>query len=295
MLRRLLRPAAPLLGAAATATWWNENCATAEPAVLAPLAGRSAIVTGSTSGIGLSIATALAASGCNVVLNGFGKPDEIRALQRELSMRHGVTVSYSAADLTNPVEIRRMVTEAEAELGAVDILVNNAGIQHVSPIRDFPENKWDQVIALDLSAVFHTTKACLPGMTERGFGRVINIASAHGRVASANKSAYVAAKHGVVGLTKVTALETAGTGVTANSICPGWVLTPLVQQQIEARAAKSGRSVEDETVALVSEKHPSKQAVRPEDLGQLVVFLCSAAADQMTGTELSVDGGWTAQ
>ena len=188
-----------------------------------------------------------------------------------------------------------MVADAERRFGAVDILVNNAGIQHVSPLKDFSEQKWDQVIAVNLSAVFHTTKACTPGMVDRGFGRVINIASAHGIVASVNKAAYVASKHGVVGLTKVTALETAGSGVTANAVCPGWVLTPLVEKQIAARAASSGRSIEEETKALVSEKHPSGKAVKPEALAQLVVFLCTAAGEQMTGAVLPMDGGWTAQ
>ena len=178
---------------------------------------------------------------------------------------------------------------------SVDILVNNAGIQHVSPLRDFPEDRWDAVLAINLSSAFHTTKACLPDMTANGYGRVINIASAHGKVASVGKAAYCAAKHGVVGLTKVTALETAGTGVTANAVCPGWVLTPLVQQQIAARAAKSGRSLAAEKHALVSEKMPSGEAVKPEHLGQMVVFLCSEAAEQVTGTELLMDGGWTAQ
>jgi 3-hydroxybutyrate dehydrogenase len=199
------------------------------------------------------------------------------------------------ADVTKPDEIQSMVHEAEHKLGAVDILVNNAGIQHVSPLVDFDEQKWDKIIAVNLSSAFHTTKAALPGMTRRGYGRVINVASAHGRVASKGKAAYCAAKHGVIGLTKVTALEVAGSGVTANSVCPGWVLTPLVLEQIRARAKVSGRSIDEETRALVSEKHPSGQAVRPSDLGQLVAFLCSSAADQITGTELSVDGGWLAQ
>ena len=188
-----------------------------------------------------------------------------------------------------------MVAEAGEKLGAIDVLVNNAGVQHVSPLVSFPEEKWDQVIAVNLTSTFHTSKACLPSMTERGYGRIVNIASAHGKVASSNKAAYCAAKHGVVGLTKVTALETAGTGVTCNAVCPGWVLTPLVQKQIEARAAVSGRTIEAETRALVSEKHPSGQAVEPRHLAQFVVFLCSPAAEQITGAELSVDGGWTAQ
>lgn len=259
------------------------------------MAGRTALVTGSTSGIGLSIAEALAEAGCNIVLNGFGDPTQIRELESSIASRFGVTVLYIDADLTQPTEVRAMVTEAGAKLGGVDVLVNNAGIQHVSPLATFPEEQWDEVIAVNLTSAFHTSKACVSSMTKRGYGRIVNIASAHGRVASVNKSAYCAAKHGLVGLTKVTALETAGTGVTCNAVCPGWVLTPLVQKQIEARAAASGQSVEAETRSLVSEKHPSGQAVEPQHLAQLVVFLCSAAAEQITGAELSVDGGWTAQ
>merc|ERR1719454_1610353 len=264
-------------------------------AAAAGLSGKVALVSGSTSGIGLSMAESLASAGCDIVLNGFGDPDEIKKLEADMASTYGVKTLYIGADLTSADAIKAICDEATAKLGKVDILVNNAGIQYVAPIVDFPEAKWDQVISLNLTACFHTTKAVLPGMMERGYGRILNIASAHGRVASLNKSAYCAAKHGVVGLTKTTALETAGTGVTAVSICPGWVLTPLVKKQIEARAAEKGTTFEEETKALVSEKHPSGQAAKPEDFGALCVFLASGAGDQITGTEISIDGGWMAQ
>ena len=259
------------------------------------LKGKTALVTGSTSGIGQGIAEALAAEGANIVLNGFGEAAAIEALRAEIAAKNGVTVTYDGADMTKPAEIARMVKDAEGQFGAVDILVNNAGIQHVAPIEDFPEERWDAVIAINLSSAFHTTKAALPVMRGKGWGRVINIASAHGLSASANKSAYVAAKHGIVGLTKVTALETGGSGVTCNAICPGWVLTPLVKKQIEARAAASGKSYEEEKLALVAEKTPSKDFSTPAQIGGLAVFLCSASADQITGAPLSIDGGWMAQ
>ncbi len=259
------------------------------------LKGKTALVTGSTSGIGQGIAEALATQGANIVLNGFGEAAAIEALRAEIAEKNGVTVTYDGADMTKPAEIERMVNDAEAQFGAIDVLVNNAGIQHVSPLEDFPQDRWDAVIAINMSSVFHATKWALTAMRAKGWGRIINIASAHGRVASVHKAAYVAAKHGVVGLTKVTALETAGSGITCNAICPGWVLTPLVRQQIEARAAASGRSYEEEKLDLVSEKQPSKEFVTPEQLGGLAVFLCSAAADQITGAPLSIDGGWTAQ
>ncbi len=259
------------------------------------LKGKTALVTGSTSGIGQGIAEALAAEGANVVLNGFGEAAAIEALRAEIAEKNGVTVTYDAADMTKPAEIARMVKDAEAQFGAVDILVNNAGIQYVSPIEEFPEERWDAVIAINLSSAFHSTKAALPAMRKKGWGRVINVASAHGLAASANKSAYVAAKHGIVGLTKVTALETGGSGITCNAICPGWVLTPLVKKQIEDRAAASGKSYEEEKLALVAEKTPSKDFSTPEQIGGLAVFLCSASADQITGAPLSIDGGWMAQ
>jgi len=261
----------------------------------APLAGKVALVTGSTSGIGLSIAETLAGSGCNVVLNGFGDAAEIEALRVSITEKYGVGAIYNGADLTNPSEIDTMMAAATEAFGKVDILVNNAGIQHVSPLAEFPNDKWEKVVAINLSSAFYTTKACLPSMVATGYGRIINIASVHGKVASTGKGAYVAAKHGIIGLTKVTALETAGTGVTCVSVCPGWVLTPLVQKQIEARAAKSGKTIAEETKALVSEKMPSGEAVRPEDFGKIVEFLCSEAAAQITGSEIVADGAWTAQ
>jgi len=259
------------------------------------LHGKTALVTGSTSGIGLGVARALAGQGANILLNGFGDPAVIETLQRELRAQHGVRVAYSAADMTRPAEIRDMVAQAVSELGGADILVNNAGIQHVAPIESFPEDRWDAVIAINLSAAFHATKAALPHMRAKGWGRIVNIASAHGLIASVNKSAYVAAKHGIVGLTKVTALETAMTGITANAIAPGWVLTPLVQKQIDALAERERLSGAEAKDRLVGEKHPSREFVTIEQIGGIAVFLCSEAAAQIRGTTLSVDGGWTAQ
>ncbi|MGE5548050.1 MAG: 3-hydroxybutyrate dehydrogenase [Solirubrobacterales bacterium] len=258
------------------------------------LKGKVAIVTGSTSGIGLGIARCLAAEGCDVVINGFGDAGEIEDLRAGLESEFKVRAVYSGADLSRPDACTALVTGAEEALGRVDILVNNAGIQHVAPVDEFPPERWDAVIAINLSSAFHTTRAALPGMKVRGWGRIINIASAHGLVASANKSAYVAAKHGLIGLTKVVALETAEIPVTCNAICPGWVLTPLVQKQIEARATALGISVEDAGRDLLSEKQPSKAFTTPEQLGALAVFLCSEAAANLTGASLPVDGGWTA-
>ncbi|AMH06190.1 3-hydroxybutyrate dehydrogenase [Achromobacter xylosoxidans] len=259
------------------------------------LKGKVAVVTGSTSGIGLGIATALAAQGADIVLNGFGDAAEIEKVRAGLAAQHGVKVLYDGADLSKGDAVRGLVDNAVRQMGRIDILVNNAGIQHTALIEDFPTEKWDAILALNLSAVFHGTAAALPHMKKQGFGRIINIASAHGLVASANKSAYVAAKHGVVGFTKVTALETAGQGITANAICPGWVRTPLVEKQISALAEKNG--VDQETAAreLLGEKQPSLQFVTPEQLGGTAVFLASDAAAQITGTTVSVDGGWTAR
>jgi 3-hydroxybutyrate dehydrogenase len=259
------------------------------------LAGKSAVVTGSTSGIGLGIAERLAAVGANVVLNGFGEPDAIEATQTRLAEQFGVKIRYHDADLTVPEQIRELLAFARRELGGVDILVNNAGVQHVAPIVEFPAERWDYLIALNLSAVFHATKEALPGMLARGWGRIVNIASAHGLVASVHKAAYVASKHGVVGLTKVAALETAQTGVTVNAIAPGWVLTPLVEAQIRARAKREGKSFDQAQGELLAEKQPSRQYVTPEQIGDLVVFLCSPAADQIRGQSIGIDGGWTAQ
>jgi len=259
------------------------------------LKGKVALVTGSTSGIGLGIATAFAQQGADIVLNGFGDAAEIEKVRAGLADKHGVKVIYDGADLSKGAAVRELVENTVRQMGRIDILVNNAGIQHTALIEDFPAEKWDAILALNLSAVFHGTAAALPHMKKQGFGRIINIASAHGLVASANKSAYVAAKHGVVGFTKVTALETAGQGITANAICPGWVRTPLVEKQITALAEKNG--VDQETAArdLLSEKQPSLQFVTPEQLGGTAVFLASDAAAQITGTTVSVDGGWTAR
>jgi 3-hydroxybutyrate dehydrogenase len=258
------------------------------------LQGRVAIVTGSTSGIGLGIARALAADGAALMMNGFGDAAEIEALRAELEATHGVAVRHSGADMSRPAEIAHLVAQTRAELGGVDVLVNNAGIQFTALIEDFPAEKWDAVIAINLSAAFHAMQAAIPPMKQAGWGRIINIASAHGLVASAQKSAYVAAKHGIVGLTKAAAIELANTGVTCNAICPGWVLTPLVQQQIDARAAAQGRPVGEVRQALLAEKQPMLEFTTPEQIGALAVFLCSDGARTITGAPLSIDGGWTA-
>ncbi len=259
------------------------------------LKGKTALVTGSTSGIGLGIARALAAEGANIVFNGFGDAAAIDRLQSEVAAEYGVQTSYHNADMSKPTEIEAMMKFAADKFGAVDVLVNNAGIQHVANIEDFPPEKWDAIIAINLTSAFHTTRLALPQMKVRNWGRIINIASAHGLVGSAQKSAYVAAKHGIVGLTKVTALETAPTGVTCNAICPGWVLTPLVQKQVDARAAQAGLSNDEAKKSLLAEKQPSGEFVTPEQLGGLAVFLCSAAASQVRGVAWNVDGGWVAQ
>jgi 3-hydroxybutyrate dehydrogenase len=258
------------------------------------LGGKVAIVTGSTSGIGLGIARALAADGADIMLNGFGAADAIEGLRQEIEAAHGVRVRHNPADMTKPAEIAAMVAAAQSELGGVHVLVNNAGIQHTALIADFPPEKWDAVIAINLSAAFHAMQAAIPPMKAAGWGRIINIASAHGLVASAQKSAYVAAKHGIVGLTKVAAIELANDGITCNAICPGWVLTPLVQAQIDARAKASGRPVADVEHDLLAEKQPLLQFTKPEQIGALCVFLCSEAAGTMTGAPISIDGGWTA-
>ncbi len=258
------------------------------------LKNRTALVTGSTSGIGLGIAQAFAAQGANIVLNGFGDASAIAGIERELQGL-GVKTLYHGADMSKPAQIEDMVRKAEATFGKVDILVNNAGIQHVSPIEDFPVEKWDAIIAINLSSAFHTTRLTLPKMKAANWGRIINVASAHGLVASAQKSAYVTSKHGILGLTKVVALETATTGVTCNAICPGWVLTPLVQKQIDDRAAREGISVQKAKLDLVSEKQPSQEFVTPDQLAALAVFLCSDAASQVRGVAWNMDGGWVAQ
>jgi 3-hydroxybutyrate dehydrogenase len=257
------------------------------------LSGRVAIVTGSTSGIGLGIAHALAAEGAAVVLNGFGDAAEIEKLRAELAETYKVKVLYSAADMSKPAEVAGMVETAYAELGGAHILVNNAGIQYTAVIEEFPTEKWDAIIAINLSAAFHAMKAAIPHMKKAGWGRIVNVASAHALVGSAHKGAYVAAKHGILGLTKVAALELANDNITANAICPGWVLTPLVQKQIEDRAAKEGRTFDDVKGELLSEKQPMLQFSTPEQIGALTVFLCSDNAKTMTGIPLSIDGGWT--
>lgn len=259
------------------------------------LNGKSALVTGSTSGIGLGVARALAAQGANVMLNGFGDPAQIERLRAGLAAEFKVKVGFSGADLSKPAQTREMVAAATRELGAVDILVNNAGIQHTAPVEEFPDERWDAVIAINLSANFHAVKAVLPQMKQRNWGRIINIASTHGLVASVQKVAYVAAKHGVLGLTKVVALETATTPITCNAICPGWVLTPLVQKQIDERAAREGIPVERAKTELLAEKQPSLEFATPEQIGALAAFLCSEAAAQIRGAALPVDGGWLAQ
>ncbi len=259
------------------------------------LNGKTALVTGSTSGIGLGMARALAAEGANVLLNGFGDAAEIEQLQQDLAQEFDVKVAYHNADMSKPAEIEAMMAYAGSQFGGVDILVNNAGIQYVANIEEFPVEKWDAIIAINLTSAFHTTRLALPGMKARNWGRIINLASTHGLVGSAQKSAYVAAKHGLIGLTKVSALETATTGVTVNAICPGFVLTPLVQKQVDARAAKDGISNEDAKKALLADKQPSGEFVTPEELGALAVFMCSDAANQVRGVAWNMDGGWVAQ
>jgi 3-hydroxybutyrate dehydrogenase len=259
------------------------------------LKGKVALVTGSTSGIGLGIARALAAAGVDIVLNGFGDAAQIEAVRSELASAHRVRVAYNGADISKADEIAGMVAETVKTLGSLDILVNNAGIQFTANVEDFPNERWDQIIAINLSGVFHGMKAAIPGMKAKGWGRIINIASAHGLVASPQKVAYVAAKHGVVGMTKVAAIELANAGVTVNAICPGWVLTPLVEKQLQARAEKDGKTLEQVTHDLVAEKQPMVKFSTPEQIGGLAVFLCSDAASTITGTSLSIDGGWVAQ
>ena len=257
------------------------------------LKGRTAIVTGSTSGIGLGIAAALAEQGADVLLNGFGDADQIETLRHQLEARHGVRVRYSAADMSRPEAIRAMVEYARAEFGKVDIVVNNAGIQHVAPVEEFPESKWDAILAINLSSAFHLIKAVLPEMKARKWGRIVNIASAHGLTASPFKSAYVAAKHGMVGLSRTVALEVAEFGITCNTVCPGYVKTPLVEQQIADQARAHGISPENVVRDVLLVHQARKEFVRVEELAALTVFLCSDAGASMTGSALAMDGGWT--
>jgi 3-hydroxybutyrate dehydrogenase len=258
------------------------------------LKSKSAVVTGSTSGIGLAIARAFAAEGADVMINGFGKPEDIERERAGIEREFGVRCLHSPADMTKGDEIAAMIATAEKEFGAVDVLVNNAGIQFVSPIEDFPVEKWDQIIAINLTAAFHAIRAAVPGMKARGWGRIISTASAHSLVASPFKAAYVAAKHGVVGLTKTVALEVAPHGVTVNAISPGYVWTPLVENQIPATMASRGLTREQVINDVLLAAQPTKQFVTPEEVAAIAVFLCSPAAKQMTGANLSVDGGWTA-
>jgi len=255
------------------------------------LKGKTALVTGSTSGIGLGIAKCLARSGANVMLNGFGDADAARNEVAAL----GTQVAYHGADMSRPAEIEDMLRAAKEKFGGVDVLINNAGIQHVANVEDFPPERWDAIIAINLTSAFHTTRLAVPGMKARGWGRVINVASTHGLVASAQKSAYVASKHGIVGFTKAVALECATSGVTVNAICPGWVLTPLVQKQVDARAQREGIDDAEAKKQLLGEKQPSLRFTTPEQLGDLAVFLCSSAADNVQGVAWNMDGGWTAQ
>lgn len=263
------------------------------------LKGKTALVTGSTSGIGLGIAKALARQGANIVLNGFGDVDGPRAEVLAAGQASGAQVAYHGADMSRAADIEDMMKYSAGQFGRVDILVNNAGIQHVANVEDFPVERWDSIIAINLTSAFHTSRLALPAMKAadqgKGWGRIINVASVHGLVGSAQKSAYVAAKHGIVGLTKVTALETATTGVTCNAICPGWVLTPLVQKQVDAKAAQHGLSNEDAKKLLLGEKEPSMQFTTPEELGELAVFFCSSAAANVRGVAWNMDGGWAAQ
>lgn len=259
------------------------------------LAGKTTLITGSTSGIGKSIAIRLAEAGCNVVLNGFGDGAEIENFRTSLERDYGVSAMYQGADLTSLAEIEQMFSDIENELGPVEILVNNAGTQHVSPVESFPVSKWDLIIALNLSAAFHTTRLAMPGMQKKGWGRIINMASAHALVASPYKSAYVAAKHGIAGLTKVVALEGAKRGVRCNAICPGYVFTPLVEGQIEDTAKTRGISEQEVKEDVLLAAQPTKEFVTAEQVAEFTHFLCTSGADQINGALLPIDGGWVAQ
>ncbi|HTQ71158.1 MAG TPA: 3-hydroxybutyrate dehydrogenase [Acidocella sp.] len=258
------------------------------------LKGKVALITGSTSGIGLGIARALAAQGASIMLNGFGDAGEIEKLRTDLEAEFSVQVAYDGADLSKPDQVEAIVQKTQDELGSIDILVNNAGIQFTAPVEAFPEAKWEAIIAINLSAVFYGMKAAIPAMKKKQWGRIINIASAHGLVASPHKVAYVAAKHGVVGATKVAGIETANDGITVNAICPGWVLTPLVEKQLQDRAKEAGTDVDTEKKKMLQETQPMLKFSSPEEIGALAVFLCSDGASTITGTPISIDGGWVA-
>lgn len=266
-----------------------------KPILMRSLEGKHALITGSTSGIGLGIAHALAELGATIALNGFGEPDTIAQLQRDIERQHGVRTLHIDVDVSDGDACRGLVERAVAAFGKIDILINNAGIQYIAPVEEFPSDRWNAILAVNLSAAFHLIAAALPGMKRRGYGRIINVASAHGLVGSANKAAYVASKHGLVGLTKTVALETADTGVTCNAICPGWVLTPLVESQIERRMESAGMSAHEVAEQMLSEKQPSRKFTRPEEVGAVAAFLCSKVAGNLTGASISIDGGWTAQ
>lgn len=260
------------------------------------LHGKTALITGSTSGIGLGTAQALASHGADIILNGFGEADEIEAMRSGIERDHGVRAFYINADLSTENGVRELVKQAQDQAGTLDILVNNAGIQHTSPVEDFPTEKWDLILALMLSAPFYAIRAVLPAMRKNGWGRIINISSVHGLVASVNKSAYVSAKHGLIGLTKVVALETAQeSNLTCNAVCPGWVLTPLVQKQIDAIARRDGIDNDAARVKLLAEKEPSQNFTTPDDIGAMIAFLCLDAARNIKGSCYTMDGGWTAQ
>jgi 3-hydroxybutyrate dehydrogenase len=259
------------------------------------LSGRTVVVTGSTSGLGLAMARSFAQARCRIVLNGFAEEEAILVLKREIEELGAAEVLYHPADLSRPEDCAALIRDAIGRFGAVDILVNNAGIQHVSPIEDFPTERWDAILAVNLSAAFHTTKAALPRMREKGWGRIINIASVHGLVASVHKAAYVAAKHGVIGLAKVTALEVATTQITCNAICPGFVLTQMVEKQVEAIAAQKHIDFQAAEQELLQEKQPSLRFTTPDQVASLAVFLASEAASNINGATLTLDGGWTAQ
>ncbi len=262
---------------------------------MTPLRDCTAVITGSTSGIGLGLAEGFAAAGCRLVINGVATPAEADMLAKRLRQEHGAKVFFHPADLADPDQCELLIRDAEAHFGSVDILINNAGIQHVAPTEDFPIGQWNAILAINLSAAFHTIRAALPGMQRRKQGRILSIASVHGLVASIHKAAYVAAKHGLIGLTKVVALENATNGITCNAICPGWVLTSLVQKQIDDRAAQNNVSVEQASREILREKQPSCRFSSVEDIAALALFLCSEAASNITGTSFPIDGGWTAQ